>query len=470
MISSIYKSISQNTPKHLPTFLVGFFLLALPFQTRFIFSPGTINGEPWEYGTLSIYFSDFILCALSLWWIFVLQKNRDKHVMVSPSNHNIQKNSPNTKITHTKIAVSALWLITFTSIVWSKQHTLAAFGILQITKAALVFFIFSSANLSKKLLAWIFVISGIIQSLFITLQFLTQRIASSTILGMSAQSPETLGVSVIETNAGRFLRAYGTLPHPNVTAGFLVITLFFTGFLVTTTTTNDRARNTATEFTSLVASIFITFALTLTFSRAAIIGLLAGLILCTLLTTLIHAHARRQARTWLITTFISLILFVCALLPLYLLRFTTSTRLEHLSTTARIESIEQSLTILTTNTNWFTGVGISNYTQAVYNIISDQKPGWWYQPVHSTPLLVLAELGLVGFLLFLSLFLFTLQKTFTWILSPATLRTQDTLTPFLHSILFGLFILSFFDHYLWTLPTMLLTLFLLFGLTEKPAS
>lgn len=432
------KNVFKRIPAHAPYFFSAIFLLLLPFQTRYIFSPGIINDTSWEYGTLSIYISDIALAILTFFWILYSQ----------------QSSFPKKPLSNMSLTIAALWLITFSSLVWSKNHNLAAFGIVQLTKAALVFFIFRSLSLSKTFLAWLIVISGVIQSTFALLQFIIQRVFASTLLGISEQLPPTLGVSVIETNAGRFLRAYGTLPHPNILGGFLVVCIFFAGFLALTT--NPRPRLIATT-----ASIFITFALLLTFSRSALLGLVVGLIFCAILTTL---HQRALAWSWLATIAATLIISALIFLPLLLPRLTANTRLEQLSTTTRVESIQQAVTVLNEHTTWFTGVGIYNYTQAVYNMIDDQKPGWWYQPVHNTPLLVLTEIGVIGSILFLILFLFFIPKTFRWILTPP--HAQSSFTPFLMSAILSLFINSLFDHFLWTLPSMLLSLFFLFSLTE----
>src|SRR3989344_3207571 len=39
-------------------------LFFLPWQTRYIIHQGTLGGEPWEYGTLSLYGVDLLIAAL----------------------------------------------------------------------------------------------------------------------------------------------------------------------------------------------------------------------------------------------------------------------------------------------------------------------------------------------------------------------------------------------------------------------
>ena len=52
--------------------------------------------------------------------------------------------------------------------------------------------------------------------------------------------------------------------------------------------------------------------------------------------------------------------------------------------------------------NWLIGVGIGNYTFALRAKYPEIKV-WELQPVHNTYLLILAELGVVGFLFLLLL-------------------------------------------------------------------
>jgi hypothetical protein len=76
---------------------------------------------------------------------------------------------------------------------------------------------------------------------------------------------------------------------------------------------------------------------------------------------------------------------------------------------------------------------------------------WDYQPVHNIYLLILAELGIIGFILWLIPVLFLTKKS-----------------SFICSLLFIVILaISLFDHYFWTLYFGILLFWLTLGLMQK---
>tara|TARA_B100001964_G_C14011595_1_gene499601 strand:- start:336 stop:767 length:432 start_codon:yes stop_codon:yes gene_type:complete len=88
------------------------------------------------------------------------------------------------------------------------------------------------------------------------------------------------------------------------------------------------------------------------------------------------------------------------------------------------------------------GVGPAAYTFTLLG----QDPGqpvWAYQPIHNVPLLILAELGVIGFLLLVA-----------WIYRIDAIAHKAWRTPggmLALSLGTALLIIALFDHYLWTL-------------------
>ena len=52
------------------------FAFLLPWQTRLILQQGAMNGAPWEYGTFSIYFTEFVLWIILALSISVIARPR----------------------------------------------------------------------------------------------------------------------------------------------------------------------------------------------------------------------------------------------------------------------------------------------------------------------------------------------------------------------------------------------------------
>lgn len=76
--------------------------------------------------------------------------------------------------------------------------------------------------------AWTFgflAVYGAIQSMIGFGQFVLQRDLGLAVFGESVLSPLNRDVARTFIEGGRLLRAYGTFPHPNILAAFLVLSL-----------------------------------------------------------------------------------------------------------------------------------------------------------------------------------------------------------------------------------------------------
>ena len=120
-------------------------------------------------------------------------------------------------------------------------------------------------------------------------------------------------------------------------------------------------------------------------------------------------------------------------------------RLEAKSNSERIFSLQEGWRIIKTHP--VLGVGIGNYGLAVHNEIDSSRQAWFYQPVHNVPMLICAELGIIGILL---ITYYLLLITFHVVWKEA----------FIHNVIFlaPILVISLFDHYLWSLyPGMMIS-------------
>ena len=120
-------------------------------------------------------------------------------------------------------------------------------------------------------------------------------------------------------------------------------------------------------------------------------------------------------------------------------RFQPSLRLEAKSITERQSSYGLVWPVFATNP--ITGVGIGGYTPALAQLQPNQ-PVWFYQPVHNTYFLILAELGLLGLVLWLVWLVTILNEIWS----------VHKTTGGIFAITLGsaLAIIALFDHYLWS--------------------
>ncbi|HHD92165.1 MAG TPA: O-antigen ligase domain-containing protein, partial [Candidatus Portnoybacteria bacterium] len=239
--------------------------------------------------------------------------------------------------------------------------------------------------LSEKVVILTLLTSGLFQSVLAISQFFKQSNLGLRILGESILSPTLAGVAKINLGGIKLIRAYGTFPHPSVLALFLfIIILFSLGYLIKT-----RLRQTKWLFSLfwLISSLFW-LALFLTFSRTTIILALISVSL------------------FLIWRKEFIILFYQVLLWLGLIFVLWPGIYTHFF---QFYSYQQSISLRFNylNVAWTTfwahpwsGVGWGNFVNYFINYYPGQE-GWFYQPVHNIYWLILSEVGIFGFLIFL---------------------------------------------------------------------
>ena len=99
-----------------------------------------------------------------------------------------------------------------------------------------------------------------------------------------------------------------------------------------------------------------------------------------------------------------------------------------------------------------TGVGVGSFTS---QLAEQAQAGEQIEPVHNLPLLASAELGILGFILMIGLFI-SIAQVIGKVQSPKAILMSATLV--------GLGITSLFDHNLWSLAPGRILLGLVLGL------
>lgn len=306
------------------------------------------------------------------------------------------------------------------------------------------YYTYRSFQLSDiKPMATLFSFSSLLVSLLAFAQFFLQRSVGGPFyfLGERTFSVSTLGIATFPVQGQSILRPYATFPHPNVLAFFLLVSLV----IIT-----EGAMQADTQIRKIglwiVASI-ASVALVITFSR---VTLLAFLVLCG-----VFCFAYLQQKKTRIVFLIALFGILCLGFPFLI------GRLSDISLFLRDFSLRESLVAVSFSIiqkNLFFGVGINNfflYELSLQKILSPI----FLQPVHNIYLLVFAETGLMGFLLFI------------WFLIETFWRQKKAwkhISKFERNILVLLlcaFGIGLFDHFLLTLQQGQLLFSFLLGLT-----
>ncbi len=266
---------------------------------------------------------------------------------------------------------------------------------------------------------------GLLEALLGFFQFASHRSLGLGFLGEPVLDPMNGAVARTFVSGGRLMRAYGTFPHPNILAAFLVLALAAWAHLF-------LAHRRPILF--LPGIFIVLLGLILTFSRS---GWVAACIAIFLI--LIDARTRVSARTGELILVFALSLFV--LLPIF-----SWGVFPRLSVGARDYAITER---------------VSGYKAALLRIGTHPAFGGGLtlrmapDPAHSLYLTVLDEIGIVGLIAFLLFVFYALLRGIYAKL--AGLRTFA-------AMLVALLAMGVIDHFLWTLRPGIAMLFLVIGM------
>lgn len=361
------------------------FALFLPLQTRYFITTGIR-----EYESIVFYATDLLFLWLVL--IFSLKNKKERWLGLA-------------------------WAIGLLAFYQSSRST-EWYGWLRLAEAASVGYLVLKNNALKSWLIIGLIIGALGSSLLAMWQFYAQEIIAHPWFGLAAQAPWRSGVAVLETNSGRLLRSYGPFSHPNILGGYLTVALLFLFSF------KDEVRQFFRHRVAWWGAVAIlTSGIFLSFSRSAWLALIVGVVWLAIIKKISYKAVALGVGGFLILIF--------SLWPFVGGRFLINNRLEAKSVAARTASNKAALEIIKTHP-WF-GVGLGQFTRVALDLSLQDDPRY-VEPVHNVFLLVLSEIGLVGFLVLLLLGGWFLKQ----------------LAPTQYPLLVAIGIIGLFDHYWWT--------------------
>ncbi|MEI6222311.1 MAG: O-antigen ligase family protein [bacterium] len=441
MLSSLLK-------KHpLPTWLLALFFFVLPLQTRLRFATEQVKlfGIGNNYGFWELYLSDVVLLVL----VGVVLYERLR----------LQKTVPTKKWCRLLLLFSTFFLVTASlSITQGLYPLMGMYRWIKCFEMVLVMLFFSSVGwnyFNKELLLGAIISAATLQSVLAIVQSLLQRSPLFWLLRIVGQPRLHLyedGISYIMLFGQRWIRAYGTFSHPNVLGAYLIFVLPLLWFAVKEYAPYRRLFSTA-----LIINLL---ALLLSFSRIAWMGA-AGFFLLLLWRYRSDERVQRVARkknAWL------LFLAVIALaIPLMVFRFASLFSSNAVSITERW-SLNLAALSMIEHHPWL-GVGIGNFVGVLRDYDVWGLTSKHLQPVHNIFLLVGAEIGLLGLVVFIAL----LGLSFYTVIRQ--LRNNRVPFPALsHYLLYCLIlivVLGQVDHYFWDIQQMVLVFAVVLGLVNR---
>lgn len=343
--------------------LVYTILFLLPWQTRYIYDQALISGTAFEYGTMSVYVVELLIAAAFLFG----QRLRLRRESERPLK-----------------AMGIVLVVSAVSMLFASDRELALAAWSHLVFAAMLFAVLLDVRVDKWSAIKAFVLGLVPPSILGLVQSFIGSSSASKWLGLAAHNATDLGQAVVETGGDRMLRAYGSFTHPNVFGGFLAVGIIALIIFLA----HYR------KWTPWVLPMpLLIFAFVATFSRSAWLAFVAAVVVGGGLIILKHRsrirpHMPLVARV--VFTF-AMAIFVFRT-PLFA-RFDSSQRLEQISTTERLDQYRAYPEII--KNDWLIGSGIGTYTETIATAHPSQ-PSYAYQPIHNVPLLILAEVGLLG--------------------------------------------------------------------------
>lgn len=354
---------------------------------------------------------------------------------------NIASSAPASPALLLPVAFCTLALL---SVLWSTDWRTSLYVALQFL--IVIAFVFSLRQWPH---AWRTILLGFCAALSFQIitgvvQFLNQSTAFLTPLNLhwpGPLDPSVRGAIIVQLPGGKsFLRAYGTLPHPNILGGY---TLTFLLAPVALFLRRDLPNNLAALL--LVPGVAL---LALTFSRSAWLGLIMFSVV--LLWKSKYFERKRLA----VLLCLMALAFVLTLLPYRELvearTINTTAPTEEFSLRGRAWLNGQAVNMIREYP--LTGVGIGTF---IIELARRSGEGYVIEPAHNILLLAGAELGIPGMLLVLALLTSFLSRL---------IKTQNPNAILSGAVLAGLGVISLFDHYLWTLAPGRLLLGLITGM------
>jgi len=291
----------------------------------------------------------------------------------------------------------------------------------------------------------IFTISMGLQALIAITQVAFQHSIGLSLLGEPSLGADIAHIARFTFSDATIIRGYGTMSHPNVLGGFLVVSLFST-LLFSPHAKYERMTLLIIQFLGLLA----------TFSRSAMLAFVIGL----LIISFWYFNHIKTIKNKLIP--ISIItLFSAELIFLIISR-----GLEIWNDPGVIERIEGFKAAWVLFKEYPFGVGFGHFTLFLDQISAATLMPWEYQPVHNIILLTMSEAGAIGLIGIVGATIFAFFKLFQ---KRKRLLTRGQLFKkrILVVICLSLALIGMIDHYIFTLDQGRFLLILSFAIVSR---
>jgi len=411
-------------------------LVFLPLQLgrHFFFDFAFISGLRSDYLVPTLYLTDILIILLIILWFVEEISYKVVNLKSQVQAARYQTNSKVKNLNFNIVKRLEFWILIFFIVYLfinvffiATNQWAALYKLVKILEFFLLGMVV--AKIKPKVVAVVFFLSiGMIYSGFLAFsQFILQRSVGGFFyfLGERTFYAGTPGIATVYFNNGLMLRPYATFPHPNVLGGALAVLLPMVFYFVAL-----NKKPVAFLLQMFFSAVFILGLITLflTFSRASWAVFLLGF-------ALVFFVGKKKILLWLEKNKDKTLLFFYSLFFLSVLFFWLVPSYSN-SILQRRELLKAAFEMILQNPLF--GVGLNNFVVAAKDYLPKIADPYIFQPVHNVYLLVFSELGIIGFVVIITLVYFTFLQS---------LKSH----PLIIVAVLQLAFLGFFDHYLFTL-------------------
>lgn len=316
----------------------------------------------------------------------------------------------------------------FLSLIFSVDRLNTLFYCFRSFEFYLFFLLFAFGVLNFSKVVSVFLASVGLVAIVGIFQYFLQHSVGLFSLGEPNISSDMKGLAKIDLSDEKSLRIYGTFAHPNLFAGYLMFAFYFILYLW------NQRKTVIWKWSAFILIFLVLCTLLLTFSRVAIITVLIGIIFY-LLTVKKKFFVKYLFGVFFVG-FLLINLFGLTDELLSRFYFSDSSNLQERTIYFQIAEgmfLEHPF-----------GVGVGNFTTVMQEFYQEKLDPWLFQPVHNIYVLIITEVGFLGFIIFAVLIFYGIREIFK--------NYRYSIRIFLSSMMFlSVLFVGLFDHYFFTL-------------------
>jgi O-antigen ligase len=421
------------------------FIFLIPLQIR-----TTISWQGSEWSSIFLYLTDLLLVGV---FIFAIINTKLKGLRFKKSD----------------FILILFFLVAAISLFKSVDLGNSAYRLVKLLEFAIlyVYIMYRKEFLGLNGILRVIFASGVFQAILAIAQFYKQGSLGLKFIEAGSYAPGEAGVATFISGTEKVMRAYGSFPHPNVLAAFLLLAIFCFYALWLK---SEKPRGLIGPI-GPIGLMGLIFALFLTFSRGTIlvfvfVSFAFFIFRFFQLRAFYHTDERLAMgkKMMILALFFVIFSVISALLvlPYFKTRFIKISLGEE---AIDLRFFYSKMAFAMIKEKPFLGIGMGNFANysrefpayiraanKIYNsggFTGKEIPEWLYQPAHNIYLLIASEIGILGALIFI---VFLLIKFFKNIKPMKPKELSELIGPMIF-LFAGFLVLGLNDHYFWTLQS-----------------